>query len=100
MVSLFGIALYKLYNALSGFELYDFKGSIMGWILALIFYGLGLILTIFSYADLFILQLFKFMSLPLGLSTLFTFIEILMLAQRTTQANKVTAYKSNMTVRK
>jgi hypothetical protein len=71
-----GIFLYKLFNALSGFMLYDFKLSLVLWVSCLISFGLSFLIAITSYDDIIINQMFKFLLLPLGMITLLTIVEI------------------------
>lgn len=71
-----GLFLYKLYNALSGFTLYDFKLSIVLWVTGLISFGLSFLIAITGYNSIIINQMFKFLLLPVGMITLLTIIEM------------------------
>lgn len=76
LIGLTGLFFYKLYNALSGFMNYDFKMSIVLWVASLFIYGLNFIISIMTYDNTLLNQMFKFMLLPLGMTTVLTIIEM------------------------
>jgi len=99
------ISMIKFYNILSGgkqpkdrergFFPYDMRASFMMFVLTLLFYGIGFVISIYGFAEQLYLILFKFeMFLFLPLNTLFFIVEIIFQLKDTAFA-RIEAHKSN-----
>jgi hypothetical protein len=71
----------KLVNLFNGWAVYDWKGNLGLFILALFLYGINLIVTPLAYESLYISQLSKLEVMPFLLIVLFTMIEAIITIQ-------------------
>lgn len=72
------LTIYKAYNTMRWFSLYDTTAA---WIITIVFFiawGVGFVATIINYSDILVVTLFRFSSLFIPLHIVFIVIETIM----------------------
>lgn len=84
----------RLYNILSLGTAYEWKESIIMFVLSILVYGAGFITSILSYDSNLIIQLFKLETGVGGLITLFFVIEIILSWVQSVKSNTKTSHNA------
>ena len=77
--------LYKLSNILTGWVLYDWKGTVLIFVISVFFYGMNLVIAPLAYENMLLIQLSKLELLPFLVTVALTMIEAFMLIQKQIQ---------------